>query len=316
KLGRFITADPIVQAPYNPQTLNRYTYCNNNPINLVDPTGRSWKSFFKAITDTVKYVINPVKWDPLINGVVTGDWSYAKQMVIAGTTGFIFGGPIGAATAMFTTAVMRTPIAQWTIENYGHYYFDNVLGMRPGTAYVWSYLTISTGVSLGTEAMLASSGGAQPAQKRKLTPDEKEYLRQNGNFAGDENRYGSSLKTKAFDGPDDNVWGLSLKDGLRASYQDTPLTVPGLQQMGALHSSANVIGIQAQTINPWSYAFWGTCHQATNVSLLQGGISYTLMDLSGNWSMAVTTAVYGNYGGQLPSRIYSGVQAYNDYDES
>lgn len=42
KLGRFLTADTIVQSPYNPQTLNRYTYCNNNPVNLVDPTGHSW----------------------------------------------------------------------------------------------------------------------------------------------------------------------------------------------------------------------------------------------------------------------------------
>ncbi|MFA6281950.1 MAG: RHS repeat-associated core domain-containing protein, partial [Candidatus Omnitrophota bacterium] len=39
EIGRFITADTIVQSPLNPQTLNRYTYCNNNPINYIDPTG-------------------------------------------------------------------------------------------------------------------------------------------------------------------------------------------------------------------------------------------------------------------------------------
>ena len=38
-IGRFLTPDTIVQAPYDPQTLNRYAYCRNNPINLVDPTG-------------------------------------------------------------------------------------------------------------------------------------------------------------------------------------------------------------------------------------------------------------------------------------
>jgi len=42
EIGRFITADTIVQAPYNPQTLNRYTYCGNNPINYVDPSGHFW----------------------------------------------------------------------------------------------------------------------------------------------------------------------------------------------------------------------------------------------------------------------------------
>jgi RHS repeat-associated protein len=39
EIGRFITADTIVQAPYDPQSLNRYAYCRNNPLNYVDPTG-------------------------------------------------------------------------------------------------------------------------------------------------------------------------------------------------------------------------------------------------------------------------------------
>ncbi len=41
-LGRFITPDTIVQAPYDPQSLNRYAYCRNNPVKYVDPTGHSW----------------------------------------------------------------------------------------------------------------------------------------------------------------------------------------------------------------------------------------------------------------------------------
>jgi len=38
-LGSFLTADTLVQSPYDPQSLNRYSYCRNNPLNLVDPTG-------------------------------------------------------------------------------------------------------------------------------------------------------------------------------------------------------------------------------------------------------------------------------------
>jgi RHS repeat-associated protein len=38
-IGRFISADTIVPDPYNPQTLNRYSYCINNPLKYVDPTG-------------------------------------------------------------------------------------------------------------------------------------------------------------------------------------------------------------------------------------------------------------------------------------
>jgi RHS repeat-associated protein len=38
-LGRFVSADSIVQDYTDPQTLNRYSYCRNNPIILTDPSG-------------------------------------------------------------------------------------------------------------------------------------------------------------------------------------------------------------------------------------------------------------------------------------
>ncbi len=52
-LGRFLTPDPFVQAPDYTQGLNRYIYCLNNPLSLVDPSGYSWlsknyKSLFAA----------------------------------------------------------------------------------------------------------------------------------------------------------------------------------------------------------------------------------------------------------------------------
>ncbi len=38
-LGRFISADTIVPNPANPQSLNRYSYVRNSPLNMTDPTG-------------------------------------------------------------------------------------------------------------------------------------------------------------------------------------------------------------------------------------------------------------------------------------
>jgi RHS repeat-associated protein len=38
-LGRFISADPFVSHPKDPQSLNRYAYVRNNPLALVDPSG-------------------------------------------------------------------------------------------------------------------------------------------------------------------------------------------------------------------------------------------------------------------------------------
>jgi len=49
-LGRFSSPDPFVQDPSDPQTLNRYAYVRNNPVNYVDPSGYSfWSKFFGII---------------------------------------------------------------------------------------------------------------------------------------------------------------------------------------------------------------------------------------------------------------------------
>ncbi|MGV8074550.1 MAG: RHS repeat domain-containing protein [Syntrophobacteraceae bacterium] len=42
KIGRFISPDSIVQAPADPQTLNRYSYCRNNPLKYTDPSGHGF----------------------------------------------------------------------------------------------------------------------------------------------------------------------------------------------------------------------------------------------------------------------------------
>ena len=38
-IGRFISPDTIIPDPYDPQMLNRYSYCRNNPLIYTDPTG-------------------------------------------------------------------------------------------------------------------------------------------------------------------------------------------------------------------------------------------------------------------------------------
>jgi RHS repeat-associated protein len=76
-LGRFITPDTIVQSPYDPQSLNRYAYCRNNPINLVDPTGHLWWWVIPAIIGaiiggaTAAITHQPI-WQGILIGAATG----------------------------------------------------------------------------------------------------------------------------------------------------------------------------------------------------------------------------------------------------
>ncbi|MDA8215417.1 MAG: DUF2380 domain-containing protein [Nitrospiraceae bacterium] len=45
-LGRFISADSIVQDPFDPQAFNRYSYTRNNPLIYIDPTGNWWDTYY------------------------------------------------------------------------------------------------------------------------------------------------------------------------------------------------------------------------------------------------------------------------------
>ncbi|MGI5309465.1 RHS repeat domain-containing protein [Rheinheimera sp. WS51] len=49
-LGRFMQADPFIQAPSNLQNYNRYSYVLNNPMSYTDPSGY----FFKKLKKFVK----------------------------------------------------------------------------------------------------------------------------------------------------------------------------------------------------------------------------------------------------------------------
>jgi RHS repeat-associated protein len=40
-IGRFISPDTVIQSMANPQCLNRYSYCSNNPLKYTDPSGHT-----------------------------------------------------------------------------------------------------------------------------------------------------------------------------------------------------------------------------------------------------------------------------------
>jgi hypothetical protein len=48
-LGRFLQADPHIQAPSNSQNYNRYSYVLNNPMSYTDPSGFFFKKLLRSI---------------------------------------------------------------------------------------------------------------------------------------------------------------------------------------------------------------------------------------------------------------------------
>ena len=88
-VGRFISADPFIQSPDFTQSLNRYAYCINNPLSLIDPSGYSWFSKnWKMITASIVGIA--------VSVVTAGTASGPTIAIIAGAAGGAAGALTGA----------------------------------------------------------------------------------------------------------------------------------------------------------------------------------------------------------------------------
>ena len=116
ELGRFITADPTIQQPYDPQDFNRYTYCRSNPIKYTDPTGLSWWSafwsfvagFFGAVAGAIATIVSGgnIQFGMAVGGAVAG-------AILGGVYGGWGGALKGAAIGFVIGATMGSGFETW-----------------------------------------------------------------------------------------------------------------------------------------------------------------------------------------------------------
>lgn len=99
-LGRFLQADPHIQAPNNSQNYNRYSYVLNNPMSYTDPSGY----FFKALGKFVKKywkTIAAIAASYVTFGLATGARKFAEIGNLS--AGSLIGG--GAAAGFVSGAI-------------------------------------------------------------------------------------------------------------------------------------------------------------------------------------------------------------------
>ena len=87
-LGRFLSPDPMIQNPENLQSLNRYSYCLNNPLSLTDPSGYSW------LSDNWRMVVASAV--AITVSVITCGTDTPLAAMLAGGIGGFAGGVTGA----------------------------------------------------------------------------------------------------------------------------------------------------------------------------------------------------------------------------
>lgn len=84
-LGRFVSADPIVQDPSELQSYNRYAYVWNNPLDGTDPSGFNWKSSGKSTSGQNGFEF-----------VAVVETDHAGTYIAAGRVGWSNSGPSSA----------------------------------------------------------------------------------------------------------------------------------------------------------------------------------------------------------------------------
>jgi len=91
-LGRFLSPDPYISDPEDLQCYNPYSYVNNDPLTITDPTGYWFgNKVARFVSGAAKFVVNAHKW------VAQKAWEYRKEIVIAAIV--ISMGPAGATLA-------------------------------------------------------------------------------------------------------------------------------------------------------------------------------------------------------------------------
>ncbi len=60
-LGRFLQPDTLIPGPTHSQSYNRYSYCGNNPISHIDPSGHFLNKIFKGVRRAIRKVAKTVR---------------------------------------------------------------------------------------------------------------------------------------------------------------------------------------------------------------------------------------------------------------
>jgi RHS repeat-associated protein len=119
-VARFLSPDPFIDNPLDLQSLNRYTYVNNNPLAYTDPSGyfKIGKFFSRAFGGVQKFLQrNPiaalavglaVAW--ATGGILNFEFFTWQSALVAGTvsgglTGGLKGAIYGAASGLITAGI-------------------------------------------------------------------------------------------------------------------------------------------------------------------------------------------------------------------
>ncbi len=127
-VGRFLSADPSIQAPTSTQNYNRYSYVINNPLKYTDPSGYSFfgsllQNIFKPVATFARKYGRVVVGGLMMS--IPGGQGLGASIVFGFTSGFVLsGGDLQAGLAGAFTA--------GTFYGVGQAFKNVAAGFNPG----------------------------------------------------------------------------------------------------------------------------------------------------------------------------------------
>ena len=181
QLGRFISSDPLLDNGLPSQVLNRYTYVQNKPLSMIDPSGhlsKKWNKRLQRITKALvmtpeAYVADRYTWKAIVRNpkaapyvraaaqAVVGFYTGGDASAIAGT-GAVFDARFAKESGVELDDALRAG-GRGFVTSYALSYVGNTFN-SPGSGLATKSLPQSIGNSLAQTAV------AQYAESKGINP--------------------------------------------------------------------------------------------------------------------------------------------------
>jgi RHS repeat-associated protein len=181
--GRFLSVDPVIGKPAQPQSWNRYAYVQNNPINRTDPTGRCGESASfvgptKPCMEVAKNVVDKAAFLFAKPGltVMAGFYNDSPKQVASGTAQLIVAGAVGGAVSALTkpalaaassTSLMSRSSIALNLGGEGEVAGASVVNVQAGSMGGNTAMAVRSAVGLARttgQSVVVASGDALPFQ--------------------------------------------------------------------------------------------------------------------------------------------------------
>jgi len=279
-IRRFITPDTIVQSQYDPQSLNRYAYCRNNPLIYKDPSGHF---FWFAVGAMAMY--NAFENSDKIHNF--GDFAkYAGIGAAEGALMYWTGGAGAAGAGRVTSQLATTMLMKGANSMMG-----NPMGKLNTGGQIATYILASAMIQGGLEHGMYKNdlqGFTEDELKEIGTTNasREDYITKM-NFEDSEEAFGGRQLYKL----DARSWQKVIING---EYKGIVGRASAFGNSPLLHTaSASVKGSAKGTKMLIGQYLWneGVCHQSVAQQFWNSGLQVSPTQLYGTWDTYLTTGV-------------------------